>query len=73
MKADDLKSTDKKILLNLIEDSSQNLTDIAEKVGATRQTVSQRIKNLTEQQVIQSYTIDFNTQILEELSLTLWK
>jgi len=69
MKAEDLKPTDKKILLNLIKDSSQNLTDIAEKVDATRQTVSQRIKNLTEQQVIRSYTIDFNTQLFEDLSL----
>ncbi len=69
MKAEDLKPTDKKILLNLITDSSQNLTEIAEKVDATRQTVSQRIKNLTEQNIIKSYTIDFNTQIFENFSV----
>lgn len=67
MKGNDLKPLDKKILLNLIEDSSQNLTDIAEKVDATRQTVSQRIKNLIEKNIIKSYTISFNTNLFEEM------
>lgn len=39
-----MKELDKKIILQLIEDAEQPIVDIAEKVGASRQTVSKKIK-----------------------------
>ncbi|MHA1385313.1 MAG: Lrp/AsnC family transcriptional regulator [Candidatus Helarchaeota archaeon] len=64
-----LRDLDRQILKNLIEDSHQPLSKIAEKVGTTRQNVSQRIKKLQEKNIIKSYTIDFNNQLIEELKV----
>ncbi|MFX0134558.1 MAG: Lrp/AsnC family transcriptional regulator [Candidatus Hodarchaeota archaeon] len=66
-KISDLKETDKKILKSLLEDSNQSLSKIADKVGTTRQNISQRIKKLQEKDLINSYTIEINFQIIEEL------
>lgn len=63
----DLKEIDKKILKCLIEDSHQSLRKIAETLGTTRQNISQRIKKLQEKNLIKSYSINFNTEIIDEL------
>jgi Lrp/AsnC family transcriptional regulator for asnA, asnC and gidA len=63
----DLKEIDKKILRFLIEDSHKSLNEIAERVGISRQYVSQRIKKLQDKGLIRSFTIDLNKQLIEEL------
>jgi DNA-binding Lrp family transcriptional regulator len=63
----DLKEIDKKILRSLLENSHQPLEKIAEICGTTRQNISQKIKKLQEKDLIKSFTIQLNTQIIEEL------
>lgn len=43
---------DKKILLELIKDSEQSLSEIARKAGTTRQTVAKKIKQLKESEAV---------------------
>ncbi|MHA1377400.1 MAG: Lrp/AsnC family transcriptional regulator [Candidatus Helarchaeota archaeon] len=69
LKIKGLRDLDKRILKNLIEDSHQPLSNIANKIGTTRQNVSQRIKKLQEKKLIKSYTITVNNQIIEELKV----
>ncbi len=47
-----MKELDKKILLQLLKDADRPVVDIAEEVGATRQTVSKKIKNFKEDNLI---------------------
>ena len=67
MKFENLKDNDKKILKSLIEDSSQSHKVISDKIGTTRQTVSQRIKKLEDRKIFNSYTINFDFENIEEL------
>lgn len=69
LKLENLKEIDKKILQCLIENSHQPLNRIAEKIGTTRQNVSQRIKKLQEKKFINSYTIELNNHLIEELKV----
>lgn len=50
-----LKESDRKILLELIEDSSQPISEIARKVKATRQTVAKKIARFKSEGIIYSY------------------
>lgn len=43
-----MKSLDKKIIVQLLKDADQPIVDIAEKVDASRQTVSKKIKKFKE-------------------------
>lgn len=51
-----MRELDQKILLQLIKDSEQPVTKIAKKVGASRQTVAKKIKQLKEEGIIASFT-----------------
>ncbi|TFF90214.1 MAG: Lrp/AsnC family transcriptional regulator [Promethearchaeota archaeon] len=69
IKLRDLRELDKNILKKLIENSSQPYTKIADTVGTTRQNISQRIKKLQEKNIIKSFTITLNDQIIDELKV----
>ena len=47
-----MKDLDKKILLQLLKDADRPIVEIAEEVGATRQTVSKKIKKFKEDELI---------------------
>ena len=47
-----MKELDKKILLQLLKDADRPIVEIAEEVGATRQTVSKKIKKFKEDELI---------------------
>ncbi len=47
-----MKDLDRKIILQLLEDPDQPIVDIAEKVDATRQTVSKKIKKFKDSDLI---------------------
>ncbi|NVM52355.1 MAG: Lrp/AsnC family transcriptional regulator [Candidatus Helarchaeota archaeon] len=64
-----LKDIDKKILRKLIEDSQQPFSEIAGKLNTTRQNVSQKIKKLKEKNLISSFTIELNNQLIDELKV----
>ncbi|MHA1231156.1 MAG: Lrp/AsnC family transcriptional regulator, partial [Candidatus Helarchaeota archaeon] len=64
-----LKDLDKKILKNLIIDSNQSFNQIAEKLNTTRQHISQRIRKLRENNIIENFSIRINTSIIEELQV----
>lgn len=51
-----MKDLDKKIILQLLEDPEQPIIDIADKVGASRQTVSKKIKRFKENDLIKELT-----------------
>lgn len=57
-----MKNTDKKILLQLMLDAQQPVSEIAKKVGATRQTVAKKITRLRESGIINSFTIRLNPE-----------
>lgn len=65
----DLKEIEKKVLRNLIEDSNQSLSAIAEKTDTTRQNISLKIKKLKDRNIIKSFTITLNTNLINELSI----
>ncbi|MBD3226561.1 MAG: winged helix-turn-helix transcriptional regulator [Candidatus Lokiarchaeota archaeon] len=70
VKLQDLSETDKKILSELIENSNRPYRVIAEKVGTTKQNISQRIKKLTkEKKIINSFTIKIKDEIIDELNV----
>lgn len=69
LKFRDLKPLDKQIIQHLLEDSNQPLSSIAKKVNTTRQNISQRIKKLRKKNIIKSYTITLNNQLIEELQV----
>lgn len=56
-----MRELDKKILLQLIRDSKQPIYLIAERVGASRQTVAKMIEKLREQNLIK-FTVRLNPQ-----------
>lgn len=51
-----MKDLDKEIILQLLEDAEQPIVDIADSVGASRQTVSKKIKNFKESGLIKDLT-----------------
>lgn len=57
-----MRELDQKILLQLIKDSEQPVTKIAKKVGASRQTVAKKIKQLKEEGIIASFTARLNPE-----------
>lgn len=57
-----MKELDRKILLQLIKDSEQPITEIAKKVGASRQTVAKKIEQLKAEGVIASFTAKLNPE-----------
>jgi DNA-binding Lrp family transcriptional regulator len=57
-----MKKTDKKILLQLMLDAQQPVSEIAKKVGVTRQTVAKKITRLRESGIINSFTIRLNPE-----------
>ncbi len=57
-----MRDLDKEILLQLIRDSEQTVVDIAEKVGASRQTVAKKIDKLKADGIISSFSIRLNPE-----------
>lgn len=51
-----MKELDKKILLQIIKNAEQPVSEIAEKVGTTRQTVAKKINQFREGGVVSSFT-----------------
>ncbi len=51
-----MKDLDKKIILQLLKDAEQTIVDIADKVDASRQTVSKKIKQFKEKGLIRELT-----------------
>jgi len=64
-----LKELDKKLLKHLIIDSSQSFNQIATKLNTTRQYISQRIRKLKENDIIDTFSIRINTSIIEEMQV----
>ncbi len=52
-----MEDLEKKIILQLFDDAEQPVVDIAEKVGASRQTVSKKIKQLKESDTVRGLTV----------------
>lgn len=55
---------DSKIINNLIENSRQNYSQIARKVGASKEVVRYRIKNLEKKEILKGYKILINYKII---------
>ncbi len=57
-----MKDLDKKIFLELLRDAEQPVVDIAEKVGASRQTVSKKIKEFKQSGFIKDLKARLNPE-----------
>lgn len=57
-----MRELDRKILLQLVRNSEQPVREIAEKVGASRQTVAKKIKQLKATGAITSFTARLNPE-----------
>ena len=57
-----MRGLDKKILLQLVKNSKQSVSEIAEKIGASRQTVAKKIKQLEASGAITSFTVVLNPE-----------
>lgn len=57
MLRDSVKELDRKIIAQLIKDADQPIVDIAKKVGASRQTVSKKLKKFRESGLIDSHVV----------------
>lgn len=57
-----MRDLDKKVLLQLIKNSEQPVREIARKVGASRQTVAKKIKQLRATDVIDSFSVRLNPE-----------
>jgi DNA-binding Lrp family transcriptional regulator len=57
-----MKNMNKRILTQLIQDSAQPVTEIARKVGASRQTVSKKVEQLRRGGIITSFTVRLNPE-----------
>ena len=55
-----MRDLEGEILMQLINDSEQSVSDIAKKVGATRQTTAKKIVALKKSGVINSFTVRLN-------------
>lgn len=61
-----LDDTDREILGLLLEDGRQPFSDIAEEVGLSAPSVSERIERLQEIGLIRRFTVDLDRSLLEE-------
>lgn len=52
-----MKDLDKKILIQLIKNAEQPIVDIADKVGATRQTVSKKVSQFKSSGIIEGFKV----------------
>ena len=52
----EMRELDRKILLQLLRDSRQSVVQLARRVGASRQTVARRLRQLRKLGVIESFT-----------------
>ncbi len=59
-----LDETDFKILYELLEDSSQSLTELSKKLNIAKSTIHSRIKKLERTEVIEKYSIKMNMELL---------
>ncbi len=59
-----MKEDKKRILLELLEDGRKNISNIAEELEISRQTVSKKIKEMEEEGVINSFTVDLEEKAL---------
>ncbi len=57
-----MNELEQKILLQLIKNSEQPLTEISKRVGASRQTVAKKIKQLKEEEIIASFKAKLNPE-----------
>ncbi|MEW6222565.1 MAG: Lrp/AsnC family transcriptional regulator [Candidatus Hadarchaeota archaeon] len=57
-----MRDLDRKILVQLVENSSQSVVEISSKVGASRQTVAKKIKQFGSDGTIKSFTARFNPE-----------
>jgi len=57
-----MRDLERKILLQLINDGEQPVSDIAKKVGATRQTTAKKIVELKKSGAINSFTVKLNPE-----------
>jgi len=57
-----MRELDRKILLQLIEDSEQPISRIAKEVGASRQTVAKKIKGLKKSGVVSAFVVRLNPE-----------
>lgn len=57
-----MRDLDRKILLQLIKNSEQPVREIAEKVGASRQTVAKKIEQLKAAGMINSFTVKLSPE-----------
>lgn len=57
-----MKDLDRKILLQLLEDAEQPIVDIAEEVGASRQTVSKKLKKFRESGLVKGLKTDLDPE-----------
>ncbi len=55
-----MKINEKRILRELLEDGRKNISDIAEELDISRQTVSKKIKEMEKEGTIRSFTVRIN-------------
>ena len=58
----ELRELDKKILIRLLKDGRQPVSEIAESVGATRQTVAKKIEEFQKLGIIDSFAAKLNPE-----------
>lgn len=56
-----LKKLDRKIILQLLKDGRQSLSEIAEAVGTTRQTVAKKIEFFQKKGLIRSFSVELDS------------
>ncbi|NAS89196.1 hypothetical protein C4E24_05600 [ANME-1 cluster archaeon AG-394-G21] len=69
LKEDSMDNLDKRILEELQLDSRKSFTKIAQKIGVSTATVSDRVKKLTEKGIICGYTTTLNTSEIGMVTL----
>ncbi|MDI6820163.1 MAG: Lrp/AsnC family transcriptional regulator [Candidatus Hodarchaeaceae archaeon] len=58
----ELREVHKKILIQLMKDGRQSVSELAKNVGATRQTVAKKIEELKESGAINSFVVRLNPE-----------
>ena len=59
-----IKDLDKKILKQLLKDSRKSLSELATKVGATRQTIAKKIDYFIDSELVRSFTVKLDQEKL---------
>jgi len=59
-----IKDLDKKILKQLLKDSHKSLSELATKVGATRQTIAKKIDYFLDSGLVRSFTVKLDQEKL---------